>query len=379
MKKTLLLLVSHLFLSSLFAQTATDLIDLETPKLDESSGLLFYNNKVITFNDSEGEAELYEIDINSGNISRTIIINNAINTDWEDIAQDNDFIYIGDFGNNTGDRTDLKIYKISKTDYDDASNTADAEIINFSYADQTDFTINATTNFDAEGLISIGNNLIIFSKNWGDNMVKAYSIPKTIGTHSAILESTYDVNGLISGAEISSDEKTIFLTGYSSSSAPFMYTINNIPNASLDVFSGNVSNKIINIVPFGNIIEGVALFEVTSSEYRLYLTNEKFIATAGPITVPFPAKLWSIEIEDESLSITQNDLSSMVTVYPNPVNNLIKLSDKVDAVKIYNSYGKLIIMDELTSEVAVDDLVKGVYFIHLNINNTIVIQKIIKN
>jgi hypothetical protein len=56
--------------------------------------------------------EIYEIDT-LGNLIRTININSANNSDWEDITQDdlNNF-YIGDFGNNNNDRTNLRIYKI---------------------------------------------------------------------------------------------------------------------------------------------------------------------------------------------------------------------------------------------------------------------------
>jgi hypothetical protein len=59
----------------------------------------------------------------------------------------------------------LKIYKISKEDYDDADDTAAAEIISYSYTNQLDFTPKLNnTNWDAEGLISYGDKLLIFSK-----------------------------------------------------------------------------------------------------------------------------------------------------------------------------------------------------------------------
>lgn len=204
MKSTVSLLFLFLGILTIKAQTATDITDLQTPDLDETSGLLFYNNNIITFNDSGGEASLYEMDVSNGNITRTVTITNATNVDWEDIAQDASYIYIGDIGNNNGDRTDLKIYKISKNDYNEPDDTAVAEVISYSYADQVDFTPSPNNNnWDAEGLISYGDNLLIFSKNWVDNMVNVYSIPKTNGTHSAPLESSYNTNGLITGAETS--------------------------------------------------------------------------------------------------------------------------------------------------------------------------------
>ena len=71
----------------------------------ETSGLLFLNGKLITHNDSGDDSNLYEIDTITGNITRTVSVSNATNIDWEDIAQDDTYIYIGDFGNNNGTRT----------------------------------------------------------------------------------------------------------------------------------------------------------------------------------------------------------------------------------------------------------------------------------
>jgi hypothetical protein len=72
----------------------------------------FCNNNIITHNDSGGQANLYEINASTGAL-RTVAITNATNVDWE-YAQDASYIYIGDIGNNFGNRTDLKIYKISR-------------------------------------------------------------------------------------------------------------------------------------------------------------------------------------------------------------------------------------------------------------------------
>ena len=100
--------------------------------LNESSGAIFFNDKLIIHNDSGNENKLYELDTNSRVITRTVTVTNATNVDWEDITQDNTSIYIGDIGNNNGDRNDLKIYKINKSDYL-ISNNVTAEIINLSY------------------------------------------------------------------------------------------------------------------------------------------------------------------------------------------------------------------------------------------------------
>ena len=107
--------------------------------MEETSGLLYYNNKIITHNDSGNDANLYEIDPENGEITRVVTVANATNIDWEDLGQDDTYIYIADIGNNNGNREDLKIYKILKSDFISSTNVTSQEIT-FSYEDQTDFS-----------------------------------------------------------------------------------------------------------------------------------------------------------------------------------------------------------------------------------------------
>jgi hypothetical protein len=380
MKNIASLLFLLIGIASSQSQTATTITNLQTPNLDETSGLLFYNNKLLTFNDSGGQASLYEINSINGTITKTITITNATNVDWEDITQDASYIYIGDIGNNNGNRTNLKVYKIAKSDFDGADNTATAEIIAYSYANQTDFTSNPNNNnWDAEGLISRGDNLLIFSKNWANKMVNVYSIPKTIGTHSAVLESSYNTNGLITGAETSFSEDIIYLTGYSNSQAPFMYTIHDIPTNSLDVFSGTVSEKITNIVSIGNQVEAIALFEITPTKHRLYTSNEKYIFSSGPISITFPAKLWYIEINSDSLlDVPNNTMDDSLKLFPNPFDSTIKTNKIVDEIVIFDQSGRIITKQQYVDEILLENLSQGNYFAHIKIDNNIYVKQIVK-
>lgn len=379
MKKTTILLFLCLGLSSIYAQNASSITNLQTPSLNETSGLIFYNNSLITHTDSGGAAELYEINTSTGTITRTVTVNNATNGDWEDIAQDATHIYIGDIGNNSGNRTDLKIYKISKADYNGTDNTAVAEIISFSYANQTNFTESVNNNnWDAEALISFNDKLLIFTKNWANNMTNVYSIPKTSGVHSAVLESTYNTNGLVTGASVSPDGNVIFLTGYSNSAAPFMFTLHNIPNSSYDVFSGTVSPKITNIVPLGNQIEAIALYEVTPTQYKLYLSNEKYLTYIGPIPFTFPAKLWNITINSSTLEISNHPSNLTLTLFPNPVENVLKLSKKVDEIIIYDTSGRIIYKQYSVDELTLKSLKTGIYTVQIKLDDSSISRKIIK-
>ena len=381
MKYLITLIFLFFGLLTIKSQTASEITNIQTPDLDENSGLIFYNNNIITFNDSGGEANLYEINASTGNITRTVTITNATNVDWEDITQDASYIYIGDIGNNNGNRTDLKIYKIAKNDYNGSDDIAVAEIISYSYADQLDFNSNPNnTNWDAEGLVSYGEQLLIFSKNWVDNRVNVYSIPKTNGTYSALLESSYNTNGLITSAEISLNENIIYLIGYSNSQAPFMYTIHGIPNNSLDIFSGIISEKVSNIVPLGNQVEAIALFEITPNQHRLYISNEKFIFSYEDITIIFPPKLWLIEIDAETITLDVLDITSDLTftIFPNPLNKTLNLSEKVDEIIIFDLLGSIVTKQQYVKKISIENLNPGHYIAHIKINNSILIKQLIK-
>ncbi|HRG58041.1 MAG TPA: T9SS type A sorting domain-containing protein [Bacteroidia bacterium] len=170
-----------------------------TNVLNESSGIIYINpNRLYTHNDSGGNNEIYEMD-NSGNLIRTIIINNATNIDWEDITKDNlNNLYIGDFGNNNNDRTDLRIYKIPSPQ-SFMGDTISAETISFNYPDQTAFPpIPTKRNFDAEGLIWYNDSIYIFTKNRTvpfNGYCKMYKIPASPGNYTAqICDSVFLCN-----------------------------------------------------------------------------------------------------------------------------------------------------------------------------------------
>ena len=122
-------------------------------ELNELSGLLCKNDKsLIGHNDSGSEPILYEFNIDEQILKRQVVITNINAIDWEDITEDDSFIYVGDFGNNLGTRENLMIYKIAKNDFN-SSDSIEAQIIYFNYPEQSDFTPSNDHNFDCEAII----------------------------------------------------------------------------------------------------------------------------------------------------------------------------------------------------------------------------------
>lgn len=184
-------------------------------KLHEISGLLIYDDLFWGFNDSGGKNRIYGFN-QLGKIQKEIEIEAAKNQDWEAITQDRKNIYIGDFGNNSGSRDNLRIYKISKKDIKEKKEQkVDSKKISIKYANQNNFTFfNNTTPFDCEAMVEFKGNLYIFSKNWKERTTTVYRIPTKKGEYNLQPIDTFNVNMLVTGADISPDRKKLVLLGY---------------------------------------------------------------------------------------------------------------------------------------------------------------------
>ncbi|WP_163324888.1 hypothetical protein [Draconibacterium mangrovi] len=184
-------------------------------KLNEISGLMIFNDHFWGFNDSGGKNELYGFN-KSGKIKYEIELDNAKNRDWESITQTDEKIFIGDFGNNLGNRNNLLIYKIDKKDISDKEEQkVDVKEIKIKYALQDRFSfLDKTTPYDCEAMVAFKNKLYLFSKNWRDGTTWQYELPTKKGEYEITPTDTFNVKCLVTGADISPDNKTLALVGY---------------------------------------------------------------------------------------------------------------------------------------------------------------------
>ena len=200
-----------IFVITIFTECSKKNIEIEisrlSKKVNETSGLELINGNFITLNDSGDDPTLYTFDKEGRNLSVSLI-KGAQNRDWECLASDEEFIYIGDIGNNKGNRKDLKIYLI---DFDFKL----IDSINFNYNNQLKFKKKKKNRFDAEALVSIKDSLMIFSKNRKDLTTEVYSLPKTPGFYSVDPKYSFKVDALITGADYDSKLDLLALAGYS--------------------------------------------------------------------------------------------------------------------------------------------------------------------
>lgn len=186
-------------------------------ELHEISGIISYDGLFWGFNDSGGEAMLYGFGM-SGRIEQKIPVINAGNIDWESITQDESYIYVGDFGNNLGNRQDLCIYKIDKQQIErsqEHNSGVEAQKLEIRYAPQTDFSRSSgATSYDCEAMVEFNEDLYLFSKDWADRMSVYYKVEPDISNQELIAIDTFDVKGLVTGADINPDGNKLALLGY---------------------------------------------------------------------------------------------------------------------------------------------------------------------
>ncbi len=287
-------------------QYAPTLISLEVvvnalpEKIRETSGLIYWNGGLWTINDSGNLPEIYKIDTLTGEIIQTIFLPGVKNIDWEDIDQDDGHIYIADIGNNLGTRTDLKIYFIQKSAIPDTGDVSlEPATIHFSYGDQTSFKrLNRRNNFDCESLMSFGDSLYLFSKNWEDSQTRLYALPKIAGTYVVFPIDSMNADGLLNGANIN-DQGEIVLIGYKNY-VPFMWLLFDFEGN--DFFGGN-KRRIDFSGMLGVQAEGICY----SFGRNVFISAEK--------TAISPARLFKL------------NTSSWISSYPSGIEEMAEPSD----------------------------------------------------
>lgn len=344
-------------------------------QLLETSGLTFWNNLLFTHNDND-DLKIYAIDTTNGSIINSYNLNGTANIDWEEISQDENYLYVGDFGNNSsGNRTNLKILRIEKSSI--LNNNLKIDTINFSYSNQTDFAATAAnqTDFDCEAFIVTTDSIYLFTKQWNINQTSLYALSKIPGTYTAQFKNSYDVQGLVTGATLLENKKLLVLCGYTSLLQPF--TILLYDYEANDFFSGN--KRKINLNLAFHQVEGIA----THNGLKYFISNEFF--SKSVVTVN--QKLQTLNFYpylSNYLGLTNTSIKTelpnkAITIYPNPVKHTLS----VDFQDNYNNYNYLIInnigkvtlggnLNHTTNQINVENLQNGIY--QLVINNHVTIK-----
>ena len=190
-------------------------------KIDEGSGLTAWNGKLWTHNDS-GRQTLFAMD----SLSYTLLEEYKLpvkNVDWEEITQDSRFLYIGNFGNNGGDRKQLPIYRISKEKLLQQKVVLDT--ISFEWPKTSDSGSPKQINFDCEAMIVVNDSLLLFTKEYKERRCsRVFRLPATPTHHIAEYVTTLKTRTLITGATYFPESRRVILCGYSMLLSPRIVT-----------------------------------------------------------------------------------------------------------------------------------------------------------
>ena len=351
-----------------------------TGSLDENSGLTYSNSRIFSINDGGNGTKIQELGL-QGNIVRTIHVDSTQNMDWEAIGQSDSTVYIGDFGNNAGNRTDLQILQINKNALQNLD-TVQPTKIHFSYSDQLNFmTAVNQNNFDCEAFFFYQDSLHLFTKGWENLYTKHYVIPlNNEDSVQAQLRDSLFVDGLITDATIDTTTGRILLLGYKNNGSnfytSFVYLLFDYNQSHF--FTGNKRR-----IEIGNMLtvsqtEGIAFESSTSG----FISSEKI--TSSLITVS--PKLFHFDftsyLENSNVEIV-NLQSNEIRIYPNPATQSIHLTDwsNMQGVEIIDCTNRLVLKlsgDEISKQIDISHLLQGTYFVRITKDNEVITIPVIK-
>ncbi|MDN3204809.1 hypothetical protein [Algoriphagus sediminis] len=179
----------------------------------ENSGLAYFDGRLFSINDGGNSSEVFEINPKSGEVIRSITLANVSNIDWEDLAQSDSHLFIGDFGNNNGTRQDLRILSVPWEEILIKDETQ-AEVLPFKYENQSDFSgQNPNHDFDCEAFIYENGQFRLFTKNKSNRETYHYILEENSTNGVAIKIGSIDTKGQVTGASLN-DQNELILIGY---------------------------------------------------------------------------------------------------------------------------------------------------------------------
>lgn len=184
--------------------------------LEEASGMVFIQKFGLYLLDDTKSPYVYKVCEKTGEILQVIEIKGTFFKDKEALTADDDFLYVGDIGDNKGNRKSLKIIKIPLSELKNNLDTIRVvgQEINISIAGKKKPKRKKHNIYDFEAFFVMSDSIYLLSKRRPDYKTALYVMPNKIGNQTAVLKCKLDVNGLITGAALHPDKKQLVLIGY---------------------------------------------------------------------------------------------------------------------------------------------------------------------
>lgn len=359
MKK--LFVISFLAVNTLAAQSIRKWYNLAAP-LTEISGMTIWQNRYFAHGDGGSAPMIFELDASGKTIDTTTLL--KPNTDWEDMAANATHFFVGDFGNNNGTRKDLKILKFP-IDSLGKSNIV-PEVINFSYADQTDFTSSTFTNYDCEAMVATNDSIYLFSKSKSSGICRVYALPVLPGNYTASITDTIQPPFWVTGAHLGQGQ--LLLCGY-------------VPNLlfSLTPLISTYNFK-DNRVQHGTDKTYSLIYKGTRQVETICLSTKGTILFSGEAYSGDSAAVFELEL---AAAQNQQIRQKGQGLIPNPARDRLRLNNSRPGsfCGIYSIEGKLLYRQFVNGlgEANIEILPEGTYWVsYLNSSGDRVFDRLIK-
>ena len=347
-----------------FQSVQAQVVGTLDPLLDNTSSLFYWEGDLWTCND-HGEVVFHALDTTTGAILRSVATG-VMPNDMEEVAQDDAYFYLGDFGNNHELlRTDLRVLRFLKSDL--LAGRIRPDTIAFVYEGYDPSVVKGkglpTTDFDCEAMVAGTDSLYLFSKQWGSYQTVCYSLPKQPGTYTAYGRDTLDVQGMVTGACLMPGARMLALCGYNIICQPFVWLLYGYED---NRFFGGVQLRIDLDNGIGLQVESIA----TADGRRFFLTNEHF----SRMGFDRPAQLLSLDLTDiiTQLSVSDTGVVGLPVLeepeqwglQPNPTTGVVEIDrEGVELVEVMDAAGRLMMSSQRGRQVDISGLPGGAYVV----------------
>lgn len=370
------LILPFFFVFMVNTTEAQVLVNLQTinalpAALNESSGLVYLGNGILlSHNDGGPDNALYLLDT-SANLINMVYVSNALNIDWEEVTTDDvGNLYVGDFGNNFNNRTDLKILKIPNPMLA-INDTVEAAYIYFNFSDQVQFPPpDSLLNYDCEAFIWKDDSLFLFTKNRTvpfDGYTRCYALPDDSGTYTA----TYN-NKLFCG---SGPKEAYWITGSAIDPANDEIVLLSSGRCWLlknysgnDFFSGSISE--IDLQNFSQK-EGVA----TTGNRMFFFSDEKIFGLGGNL---YKADFNSLVAGNAELEMNHPLFFNCNGITLEIPNLQVDLPAKISLISAHGILLHTDMINQLPVSIVISNLASGIYILQVSSRTAFYTYRFIK-
>ena len=347
-----------------FQSVQAQVVGTLDPLLDNTSSLFYWEGDLWTCND-HGEVVFHALDTTTGAILRSVATG-VMPNDMEEVAQDDAYFYLGDFGNNHELlRTDLRVLRFLKSDL--LAGRIRPDTIAFEYEGYDPSVVKGkglpTTDFDCEAMVAGTDSLYLFSKQWGSYQTVCYSLPKQPGTYTAYGRDTLDVQGMVTGACLLPGARMLALCGYNIICQPFVWLLYGYDG---NRFFGGGQLRIDLDNGIGLQVESIA----TADGKHFFLTNEHF----SRMGFDRPAQLLSLDLTDIITQLVVSDTGGVGLpvleepeqwgLQPNPTTGVVEIDrEGVELVEVMDAAGRLMMSSQRGRQVDISGLPGGAYVV----------------